>query len=205
MADKGKESSGEEDEDGLWLWRYVTRSVRPLWKGREDEAAPPGRKKETPREMAAGSDRAFLQKELPQKDPQQKKLSAAVQPEQHAGQNSGLYPGQHPGLGLDRRSDEKLRRGRMEIEGRLDLHGHGRDRAYELLRFFIEDAYAREKRCVLVITGKGRGDVPGVLRGAVPGWLSTAPLGALVLRFYPAQPRDGGTGALYVLLRRQRE
>ncbi len=111
--------------------------------------------------------------------------------------------------GLDRRTDEKLRKGKMPIEARLDLHGHTRRTAQDALTRFILECYHTQKRSVLVITGKGQEDPlcsgKGVLKQAVPEWLSEPPCQSLILKTYPARPRDGGSGALYVLLRRKRD
>jgi DNA-nicking Smr family endonuclease len=106
--------------------------------------------------------------------------------------------------GLDRRSAEKLRRGELRLEARLDLHGMTQDEAHRALAGFLVRAQEAGKRCVLVITGKGSGERGGVLRAAVPRWLGEAPHRGRVLATAPAQPRDGGAGALYVLLRRRR-
>jgi DNA-nicking Smr family endonuclease len=106
--------------------------------------------------------------------------------------------------GLDRRSAEKLRRGELRLEARLDLHGMTQDEAHRALAGFLVRAQEAGKRCVLVITGKGGGERGGVLRAAVPRWLGEAPHRGRVLATAPAQPRDGGAGALYVLLRRRR-
>jgi DNA-nicking Smr family endonuclease len=106
--------------------------------------------------------------------------------------------------GLDRRSAEKLRRGELRLEARLDLHGMTQDEAHRALAGFVVRAQEAGKRCILVITGKGSGERGGVLRAAVPRWLGEAPLRGRVLATAPAQPRDGGAGALYVLLRRRR-
>lgn len=118
--------------------------------------------------------------------------------------------------GLDRKSSEKLRRGKMEIEGRVDLHGFTRKQAHTRLCSFIHSAHRKGSRCVLVITGKGSsagkaeddvfmgGGRKGVLREEVPRWLMEPDLRKLVLDFRTAQPRHGGEGALYVLLRRSR-
>jgi DNA-nicking Smr family endonuclease len=66
-------------------------------------------------------------------------------------------------------------------------------------------AYAAGLRCVLVVTGKGGGEGRGVLRQMVPRWLGEASHRQYVLTFCPAQPRHGGDGALYVLLKRRRD
>ncbi|MCB1532250.1 MAG: Smr/MutS family protein [Alphaproteobacteria bacterium] len=105
---------------------------------------------------------------------------------------------------LDKRTDERLRKGKITIEGTLDLHGLTQDEARPALEKFVLQAYAQHKRCLLVITGKGRGEGPGVLRQNVPGWLFEGDLVGVVLKAYPAQPKDGGSGALYVYLRRAR-
>jgi DNA-nicking Smr family endonuclease len=187
MTDKGKKG-GDDEEDGDSLWRYVTRTVRPLFRDTRRAAPPPEVKSPVTK---APTEELFLEKLL------QQKPGLAPPP--------SMPTPQHPGAGLDRSSDRKLKRGQMEIEARLDLHGLTRERAHEELLRFIMRCYDRELRCVLVITGKGRAEKPGILRAAVPEWLSSAPLAALVLRFYNAQPKDGGAGALYILLRRQRD
>jgi DNA-nicking Smr family endonuclease len=105
--------------------------------------------------------------------------------------------------GIDRRSSERLRRGHLPIEGKLDLHGMTQAAAVDRLAGFIERAEAAGKRCVLVITGKGLA-TGGVLRDQVPRWLNLPPNRARVLAFDYARPQHGGSGALYVLLKRRR-
>lgn len=122
----------------------------------------------------------------------------------------GLAPG------VDRRLQLRLKRGQLPIEGRIDLHGLGRDRAHAALNGFLSRSEAMGHRCVLVITGKGRRNWEktewdpdarevGVIRNALPGWLRGYPNDGRVLAFSRAQPRDGGGGAWYVLLRRRRD
>ena len=139
--------------------------------------------------------------EKPAAKPQQKVRETALPPKPKPEKKS------LPGVGLDRRTDERLRKGQMKIEGRIDLHGLNQGEAHEALQGFIQRAYRSGKRCVLVITGKGARSVEegGVLRKRVPGWLAAAPLDALILKTYTAKPKDGGQGALYVLLRRKRQ
>jgi len=108
--------------------------------------------------------------------------------------------------GLDRRSATRLRRGQYGVEDRIDLHGMTQEAAHRALRAFVTGASARGLRCVLVITGKGLSPNgrTGVLRQSVPRWLNEHPLRNAVLAFHNARPKDGGEGALYVLLRRSR-
>ena len=107
--------------------------------------------------------------------------------------------------GLDKRSARRLKRGLRAIEARLDLHGLRQEEAHRALTSFIAGSYEAGKRCVLVITGKGRvSEGGGVLRTNVPRWLNQAPNRMRILSFTHATPADGGTGALYVLLKRQR-
>lgn len=117
------------------------------------------------------------------------------------------------GQDLDGATQKRLRKGQIAIEGRLDLHGLNQDKAKIALIEFIKLSQKRGKRCVLVITGKGsraaqsddwwEGD-PGVLKRRVPEWLSAAEMRPYVLQSHPAIPKDGGEGALYVYLRRNR-
>jgi DNA-nicking Smr family endonuclease len=118
----------------------------------------------------------------------------------------------HDASRMDRRRYEKLRRGRLDPDARLDLHGMTVERAHAALDRFIASAHVNGKRLVLVVTGKGRTPVGpwtgetgrGVLRNDVPRWLALRPLSAKVLQVAPAHPRHGGDGALYVYLRRKR-
>jgi DNA-nicking Smr family endonuclease len=103
--------------------------------------------------------------------------------------------------GLDRANAERLKRGRQKVEARLDLHGLTQDEAHRALLGFIRAARAAGKRCVLVITGRGRLG-SGVLRAAVPRWLDEAEFRPHLLAIAVARPQDGGAGALYVMLRR---
>ena len=109
-----------------------------------------------------------------------------------------------PGKGFDRSTETKLRRGQLPLEGRLDLHGKTQAEAYELLRRFIHSAVAQEKRTILVITGKGQ-RFEGILRQMVPQWLADPALAQYIVAVTPAQPKDGGTGAFYLRLRKSRQ
>jgi DNA-nicking Smr family endonuclease len=102
---------------------------------------------------------------------------------------------------LDGPTLEKLARGRLPIEGRVDLHGLTQTEAHRLLLAFLERAHANRVRYVLVITGKGVGG-EGVLKRLVPAWLSTPPFRAFVSSHDQAARGHGGGGALYVRLRR---
>lgn len=113
---------------------------------------------------------------------------------------------------VDARTASRLRRGKIPIEARLDLHGMGQIQAYDALASFILRAVSQRKRSLLIITGKGgRGRVSddaesiGVLRRKVPQWLNDPALSPYILQTQMAQPKDGGEGALYVLLRRVRD
>jgi DNA-nicking Smr family endonuclease len=103
--------------------------------------------------------------------------------------------------GIDRASAERLKRGQQKVEARLDLHGMTQDEAHRALLGFIRAARVAGKRCVLVITGRGRIG-GGVLKAVVPRWLDEAEFRPHLLAIATAQPRDGGAGALYVMLRR---
>jgi DNA-nicking Smr family endonuclease len=106
---------------------------------------------------------------------------------------------------VDARTLDRLRRGRLQPEARLDLHGLTQDKAHRALDRFISRARSSNMRCIIIITGKGRvSEGGGVLRNQVPQWLNAPGIRPGILAFSPAQPRDGGAGALYVLLRKQR-
>ncbi|GLR79217.1 Smr/MutS family protein [Azospirillum oryzae] len=106
---------------------------------------------------------------------------------------------------IDRRTGDRFRRGELEIDGRIDLHGMTQAQAHNALAAFVHRAWNEGRRCVLVITGKGSFGGLGVLRQATPRWLSDPALRPMVLAIQPARPKDGGDGALYVLIKRRRD
>lgn len=95
-----------------------------------------------------------------------------------------------------------LRSGRFDIEDEIDLHGLSAHAAKRALRDFVVDAAKQQLDCVRIVHGKGLRSGPGgpVLKHSVQHCLSQWDE---VLAFVSAQPRDGGSGALYVLLKRR--
>jgi DNA-nicking Smr family endonuclease len=179
-----KRSLSPEDAD---LWRAVTRDTRPL-RGRN-----PPRPPERPAPKPAA--------------PPKPVASPAPPPAAKAEPRTEPPPALRAGApaGVDRRLAERLRRGQLEIEDRIDLHGLTQDEAHARLNAFLAAASRAGRRCVLVITGTGAWrEGGGVLREAVPRWLNEAPVRLLVLAIAKAQPRHGGGGALYLLLKRRR-
>jgi len=107
---------------------------------------------------------------------------------------------------FDRRTYERLKEGRIAIEGQIDLHGFTQEEAFTAVNTFLDEAWFEGRRCLLVITGKGTArDGGGVLRSAVPRWITEGAHRERLIGIGPADSRHGGDGALYVLLRRPRD
>lgn len=192
----GKDGKGGLDLEDFRLWKDFTRDIEPL---------------EEP-------DWEALEAVAKQTVPQQKNGGEKIVPKEVSGslplpatKNSRKQPAQ-----LDLRTELRLRRGQMPIDARLDLHGYNQEQAHGMLNQFVMAAHGSGKRCLLVITGKGRGGLraaeayapdlqPGVLKQKLPQWLSMHPLNDLVLKVFPAATKDGGGGAFYVYLKRQRD
>ncbi len=105
--------------------------------------------------------------------------------------------------GLQKLVVRRLRRGAFAIEAELDLHGQTVAQARVRVDAFLRAAQSAGKRCVRIIHGKGKsseGKLP-VLKGKVNAWLRQKDE---VLAFCSARPNDGGTGAVYVLLKKPR-
>jgi DNA-nicking Smr family endonuclease len=102
----------------------------------------------------------------------------------------------------DASGEKRVRRGRVDIDGRIDLHGMTQDQARGALVRFVSRLAASEGRCGLVITGKGRAPAEGILRRRLPEWLGEPPLSGIVASFAPAHAKHGGDGAWYVFVRR---
>lgn len=173
MSRRSKELS---DEDRV-LWNLVARSAKPLAGKHPVPKLPEPAAREELVEPAA----AQIQ---PATEPQRPKTLKVA----HV---------------FDTQIREKLSKGRLPLEGRVDLHGMTQDEAYWLLLSFLRRAQEGGVRYVLIITGKGsasRGE--GVLRRSVPQWLGTPPFRGLVSGHDDASRRHGGAGALYVRIRR---
>lgn len=113
---------------------------------------------------------------------------------------------------IDRQTMRRFKREEFPVEAALDLHGFTEDKAFAAVNRFITDAYLAGKRCVIIVTGKGLShddeDIfapKGVLKERVPQWLNNENLSHLILTYIHPSPRLGGSGALYILLRRRRQ
>ncbi|RLB44327.1 MAG: DNA mismatch repair protein MutS [Deltaproteobacteria bacterium] len=108
--------------------------------------------------------------------------------------------------GFDRKLMRRLRRGEFPVQDYLDLHGLTKKDAEVEIRNFLMRSHAMGLRCVLVIHGRGLNseDHIPILKERIPIWLSRGPVRKFVLAFSTARPYDGGTGAIYVLLRRRK-
>jgi DNA-nicking Smr family endonuclease len=103
--------------------------------------------------------------------------------------------------GLQHRVLKQLKRGDMPIEANLDLHGQTIEGAGSSLTLFLQEAQSMGCRCVIVVHGKGTRSSEGrpILKTQVNHWLRESPA---VLAFSSTQPKHGGTGSVYVLLKK---
>ena len=183
-------------QDDLTIWKQVAQTVTPLHApGAPAEPAKPG-----PKPLPVVRDLEPV-----------RRAETAV-----PGVSVKLAPEtvdhlRHAAPRMDRRNYDRLTRGKLRPERRIDLHGMTAAAAHGALRQFLIGAHAEGVRVVLVITGKGRmdhGDMfgrgRGVIRHALPVWLDQEPLRSMIVQAVPAAPRDGGSGAFYLYLRRNR-
>ena len=119
--------------------------------------------------------------------------------------------------GLDGNTADRLRKGALEPERRIDLHGMTEAAAHRALLSFLRSAHRGGARLVLVITGKGmRAPDPyapfdleletrarGVLKSMVPRWFKEPEFAPLIADHRSAHIRHGGGGALYVYLKKR--
>lgn len=202
----GKKGAARLSHEERALWEHTAASLQPIKgkKGRvhaalEDNDGEPGAGK---REIAkSAAPKKPLAPPAPHPPPQSKVT---------------LPPPAPAPIALERRKARKLSSGRIEIDGRIDLHGMRQSEAHDALRRFLKRGHAEGKRWVLVITGKGApartaldermerdGIERGVLRRNVPRWLAEPELAGIVIGFTTAAIRHGGEGALYVHLRKR--
>lgn len=113
---------------------------------------------------------------------------------------------------MDGQTARRIKRCEYKIEGTLDLHGKTESIAYDCVFNFIKQSYLQNKRCVLIITGKGlsqneENDIfseKGKLKERTPVWLNSEQLRPLILGFIHPTEKLGGSGALYIILRKKR-
>jgi DNA-nicking Smr family endonuclease len=186
MSRDGKRRRGLSYEDRV-LWTHVTKAIKPLR----------ARAVVEPNEDAGAIGPEFLPKHLSKPAVPPKTAAYPAGPSLPKAAAPPLAP-------LGRRMKQRVARGKEQIDAKLDLHGLTQSEAHgELLRF-LRRANARDARLVLIITGKGRGGEPGVLRRQVPHWLALPEFRDLVIGFEEAHGTHGGEGALYVRVRRNR-
>ena len=113
--------------------------------------------------------------------------------------------------GIDKNTLNKFKKEEFKIEAVLDLHGYKEDDAFEKVEDFITACYNQGKRCVVVVTGKGHlhqnEDIytpTGVLKKQTPQWLNMPRIRSMILIFKNPSERHGGQGALYILLKRNK-
>ncbi len=187
-------------KEELELWAKVTRHDEPL--ARERATA----RREPATENAAAAIPAKSAAGTPSKD--------EAAPAQPVAKPNGKAAEPPPPQPFDHKAAKRIARGRREIDARLDLHGMRQSDAHAALRHFLARCQADGLRHVLIITGKGISPEPGayrdfwtseqrgVLRRLVPHWLSDPSMRQHVVSFTESHLRHGGSGALYVTIRK---
>ncbi len=200
----GKTVLSDEDHE---LWAHTTRSLKPL--KRAKSRIHPAAEAENDKPHAV-----FAPKSA------QGKAHTHAAPAHGGKDGKGSAAARKTAAEIgpfDPRTARKLRRGHLEIEARIDLHGLRQAEAHAALSRFLISAAAQGKRWVLVITGKGAPartpederrrpfdePVRGILKRSVPMWLAEPDLRPLVVSFREAAIAHGGSGAIYVHLRRR--
>jgi DNA-nicking Smr family endonuclease len=171
-------------DDDEKLWDHVTKDIEPL-KNKE--------------RLKGITDPA--EEKSPSKPPKKIRKAKTARTAQTSTKDVKPKPHRHDDkAGIDRRNWERFVKGKMPFDGRLDLHGMRQDEAHDAVKDFIKRHYALKSRALIIITGKGR----GILRDSLKRWLEIDGLGHKILKIVPAQQKDGGSGAFYLLLKRKR-
>jgi len=192
-----RRASGKAGLPDWHLWVEVSKTVSPLKPARQPRIRP----EDEPLPLPA-----------PQPQPADMKPRRLL-PTMPSYQSDGGR-GKQPRAGIEPGLKQRLQRGRIEIDGTIDLHGMRQAEAHAALARFVHARAARGDRTLLVITGKGLKKLAddaaiiverGVLRSMLPIWLSEPGLAPLVAGWDVAAQSHGGEGAFYVRLRRERD
>lgn len=173
-------------------WLIYKRGVRPLIKQKDRSAvrkksAPPtsARKKAHASRKETAADIAEHANDLPHVQittPPQRSVWEIYRPDAH--------------------TLKQLKTGKLSPAASLDLHGLTQAEAHRALTAFVVASRQAGHRCVLVITGKGSARKPSVLKEQVPRWLTNGPMTTQLVAIKTAEERHGGSGALYLVLKR---
>lgn len=207
--------SDEEDR----LWRQVMKGTRPVGKVVRKAA----NRVDRPGSLGSHNNRGASGIAAPATGPTHhghppppKKLAGSTPPIiRHPEPPSPKPPVSADLSNLDRKEKQRVLRGKVEIDGKIDLHGMRQNEAHNALIARVSRARMEGKRVLLVVTGKGasKGGRPdgsepfwarggGVLKSNVPQWLRQDPLRAMIFSVQQAHQRHGGGGALYVFLKK---
>jgi DNA-nicking Smr family endonuclease len=184
--------------DEAALWKRVVASVTPL-AGRAS-GAPPLQPEAPP---AEANDKGSQAMAAAAPRPQRPAKAPRAHPQPNA---AASETGNH----LDGSWDRRLSRGLVSPESSIDLHGHSLASAYDRLDHGLDLAIRRGDRVLLLITGKPprpeseRPHARGAIRAAVGDWLGSSRHADRIAAVRNAHPRHGGSGALYIILRRPR-
>ena len=202
MRRKARRGLGDED---LELWGRVAQTTRPLHKRAVPVLPAPLAMPDTVPDAPAPKPKPRFEGRILRPDP--------VSPPPGHDLSRPLSDALRAApVQMDKRQFQRLSRGKLDPDARIDLHGMTLAQAHGALNGFILRAHGAGMRLVLVITGKGKtvtddGPIPrrpGALKHDVPQWLRMAPLAGVVLEVREAHIRHGGAGAYYVYLRRAR-
>ena len=184
--------------DEAALWARVMASVRPMVKAK----APPKPAPKPAAKPVAAAPRAVAE-------------PARAVPSKPATRHAPVVRKKEPvrvlpGTTLDGSWDRQLSRGLVSPDRAIDLHGHNLNSAYALLDTALDQSVRDGDRLVLLVTGKPpraeseRPHARGAIRAAVGDWLAGSRHAGAIAAVRGAHPRHGGTGALYIILRRPR-
>lgn len=101
--------------------------------------------------------------------------------------------------GVDGATRKKFKQEKFEIAARLDLHGFTYEQAFDATTKFVKNAYMKQKRCILIVTGKGE-----VIQNNLPKWLENPEIKNMILETAHPSNALGGSGALMILIKRIR-
>ncbi len=203
--DKRTEMESLLNDEDTGLWRRVMKSVRPFGDNHTTDVLDDEREHTQDTVsfadlLAEDDGRSISSVIIPPKERVVKTERSKLSPKKTAKDIRDM------GDDVDRRTFDRLKQGKLPISASLDLHGMTQDMAHNAVKNFIHRHYDLKQRLVLIVTGKGRFSPfgVGVLKKNLPNWLKDPDIKPMILKIVQARQKDGGGGAFYVYLRRNR-